>query len=159
MDEQIIFTTTTAGTITNIHSFEQSNLRQCTVSAPNSAVQVGNKYLFVAQAQKALINVYNISGPHKRESIEQRLPLPEPVTCLEVVNHNTVSATTQIGGSLHKLPEFNLPYLLLATTESGKLYVWELNSGILLNVKPMAHYPVSYTHLDVYKRQAFRHRR
>ncbi|CCD25656.1 chromatin-binding/pre-rRNA-processing protein IPI3 NDAI_0F03380 [Naumovozyma dairenensis CBS 421] len=131
MDEQLIFTTTNAGTITNIHSGEQSNLRQCTVGSPNSAVQVGHKYLFVAQEGKALINVYNISGPHKRESVEQRLPLPEIVKCLEVVENNNSNAA---------VADFDLPYLLLASTESGKLYIWELNSGILLNVKPMAHY-------------------
>lgn len=124
MDEQLIFTTHTTGAVANIHSFEQSNLRQCTVAAKNSAVQVGDKYLYVAQAQKALINVYNISGSQKRESIEQRLPLPEIVNCLEVVEN--------LGSEM--------PYLLLASTPTGKLYVWEINSGILLSVKPMAHY-------------------
>ncbi|QLQ79442.1 hypothetical protein HG537_0C00890 [Torulaspora globosa] len=139
MDEQVIFTTDGTGSISSIHSFEQFNLRQCSTNGKNSAVQVGNKLLFVAQAHKALINVYNVSGPHKRESVEQRLPLPEVVRCLEVVENRT-GALGQNGKVHHRLAEFNLPYLLLASTESGKLYVWELNSGILLSVKPMAHY-------------------
>ncbi|QLL32566.1 hypothetical protein HG536_0D00880 [Torulaspora globosa] len=139
MDEQVIFTTDGTGSISSIHSFEQSSLRQCSTSSKNSAVRVGDKFLFVAQAHKALINVYNVSGPHKRESVEQRLPLPEVVRCLEVVE-NRSGAAARNDSANHKLPEFNLPYLLLASTESGKLYVWELNSGILLSVKPMAHY-------------------
>lgn len=139
MDEQVIFTTNSTGAVSSVHSFEHANLRQCLTSSRNSAVQVGNKYLFVAQAHKALINVYSLSGSHKRESSEQRLPLPEVVRCLEVVENASCGATQQ-GSSDHKLAEFNLPYLLLASTDSGKLYVWELNSGILLSVKAMAHY-------------------
>ncbi|SCW03997.1 LAFE_0H03642g1_1 [Lachancea fermentati] len=130
MDEQLIFTTHSTCTVANIHSAAQINLKQCVTDYPNGACLVGNKYLFVAQAKKALINVYNISGANKRESVEQRLPLPETVNCLEVVEN-------PIGESL---PVFHLPYLLLASTPSGKLYIWELNSGNLLAVKPMAHY-------------------
>ncbi|CCE66128.1 hypothetical protein TPHA_0O01610 [Tetrapisispora phaffii CBS 4417] len=129
MNEQIIYTTNATGAIASIHSFEQSNLRQCNVDSLNSAVQVGDKYLFVAQAKKALINVYDISGLQKRESVEQRLPLPEIVSCLEVVPNSTDIGTND-----------NIPYLLLASTPSGKVYVWEVSSGILLSVKPMAHY-------------------
>ncbi|CAI4749487.1 CHS_3a_G0045160.mRNA.1.CDS.1 [Saccharomyces cerevisiae] len=139
MDEQVIFTTNTSGTIASVHSFEQINLRQCSTQSRNNCVQVGSKYLFIAQAQKALINVYNLSGSFKRESVEQRLPLPEILKCLEVVENNGVQYD-RIQGVNHNLPDFNLPYLLLGSTESGKLYIWELNSGILLNVKPMAHY-------------------
>ena len=144
MDEQIIFTTNSTGSITNIHSYEQANLKQCTVSSQNSAVRVGEQYLFVAQAQKSLIHVYNSSYNVQRESVEQRLPLPERVNCLEVVENNASiydnSKIQNRANNLHNLPQFNLPYLLLASTESGKLYIWELNSGILLNVKSAAHY-------------------
>lgn len=138
MDEQLIFTTHTTGSIANIHSFEQSTLRQCSVNSKNSSVIVGTRYLFIAQAKKALINVYNISGSHKRESVEQRLPIPEAVNCLEVVDNNIIYGSCE--DISHELAPFDLPYLLLASTESGKLYIWELNSGLLLNVKPMAHY-------------------
>ncbi|KAG0669209.1 Pre-rRNA-processing protein ipi3 [Maudiozyma exigua] len=145
MDEQIIFTTNSTGSITNIHSYEQANLKQCTVSSQNSAVRVGEQYLFVAQAQKSLIHVYNASYNVQRESVEQRLPLPERVNCLEVVENNAFiydnsKINNKKNGALHNLPQFNLPYLLLASTESGKLYIWELNSGMLLNVKSAAHY-------------------
>lgn len=145
MDEQIIFTTNSTGSITNIHSYEQANLKQCTVSSQNSAVRVGEQYLFVAQAQKSLIHVYNSAYNVQRESVEQRLPLPERVNCLEVVENNaSIYDNSKVNenknGNLHNLPQFNLPYLLLASTESGKLYIWELNSGILLNVKSAAHY-------------------
>ncbi|CCE89446.1 chromatin-binding/pre-rRNA-processing protein IPI3 TDEL_0A01140 [Torulaspora delbrueckii] len=133
MDEQVIFTTNNTGSVASIHSFEQSTLRQCTVGSRNSAVRVGDKYLFVAQAQKALINVYNLSGPHKRESVEQRLPLPEVLSCLATLEDPRCDTN-------HKIPDFNVPYLLLGSTGSGKLYIWELNSGILLGVKPLAHY-------------------
>lgn len=125
----MIFTTRQSGVVTSLHSGEQAVLKQCNAGPGNSAVQVGSKYLLVAQSQKALLNVYNVEGPHRRESVEQRLPLPENVQCLEVIE-NTVP-----GGS-----EFDVPYLLLASTESGKMYCWELNSGALLNVKQMAHY-------------------
>lgn len=129
MDESVIFTTRQSAICTSLHSGEQAVLKQCSTGAGNSAVRVGNKYLFVAQSNKALINVYNVEGTHKRETVEQRLPLPETVNCLEVIENNIV------GGS-----DFDLPYLLLASTDSGKLYCWELNSGALLNVKQMAHY-------------------
>ena len=132
MDERIIFLTKNSGTINNIHSFDQVNLRQCSTGACHSAVRVGNRHLLVAQAQKALINVYDIAHGSHRESIEQKLPLPEAVNCLEVVENQLPSVT---GAA-----DFRLPYLLLASTESGKLYVWELNSGLLLNVKNAAHY-------------------
>ncbi|EDO15967.1 hypothetical protein Kpol_1044p27 [Vanderwaltozyma polyspora DSM 70294] len=125
MDEQVIFTTSTTASVVDIHSFEQTNLRQCSTPGGNSIVKVSDKFVFVAQAQKALINVYNIQGDQKRESVEQRLPLPEMVSCLEVVED-------QNNGFL--------PYLLLASTPTGKLYIWEISSGILLSVKPMAHY-------------------
>lgn len=139
MDEQVIFTTNDTASVANIHTYEQASLRQCAVNSKNSAVKVGSEYLFIAQARKALINVYNIAGHHKRESIEQRLPLPEVLNCLEVVE-NIGSARSTNQQQKHRLANFNLPYLLIGSTASAKLYIWELNSGLLLGVKPMAHY-------------------
>lgn len=131
MDEQIVFTTQNTGTVCNVHSLEQTSLRQLTVGSSHSAVQINERYLLVAQSQKALINVYDISGTHKRESVEQRIPLPEVVCCLETVEnqHDSLQAA-----------DLSLPWLLLASTPSGKIYVWEMNSGLLLRVKQMAHY-------------------
>ncbi|CAR27134.1 hypothetical protein ZYGR_0I04060 [Zygosaccharomyces rouxii] len=131
MDEQVIFTTQNTGTVCNVHSLEQTSLRQLTVGSAHSAVQIGERYLLVAQSQKALINVYDISGDHKRESVEQRIPLPEVVCCLETVQNLQDSP---------QAADLSLPWLLLASTPSGKLYVWEMNSGFLLRVKQMAHY-------------------
>lgn len=131
MDEQVVFTTQNTGTVCNVHSLEQTSLRQLTVSSAQSAVQIGGRYLLVAQSQKALINVYDISGDHKRESVEQRIPLPEVVCCLETVENLQHSP---------QAADLSLPWLLLASTPSGKLYVWEMNSGFLLTVKQMAHY-------------------
>lgn len=131
MDEQIIFTTQNTGTVCNVHSLELASLRQLTVGSAHSAVQIGGRYLLIAQSQKALLNVYDLSGDHKRESVEQRLPLPELVCCLETVENQQDSP---------QAADLSLPWLLLASTPSGKLYVWEMNSGVLLTVKQMAHY-------------------
>lgn len=140
MDEQIIITTQNTAAVSYVHSLEQTSLRQCSTQYTNSSCLVGDKFLFIAQAKKALINVYNLSGAHKRESVEQRIPLPEVITCLEVVENNVANYRDTSDNEEHKIPSFNLPYLLLGSTPSGKLYVWELNSGNLLAVKPMAHY-------------------
>ncbi|AET40795.1 chromatin-binding/pre-rRNA-processing protein IPI3 Ecym_6423 [Eremothecium cymbalariae DBVPG len=133
MDEELIFTNEFSGTVSQLHSHGQTNLRQCSTAAINSATLVGHR-LFVAQANKALINVYNIHGANKRESVEQRLPLPEVVSCIAVVENIQASRC----GSANS--NSGLPYLLVGSTPTGKLYVWELNSGNLLSVKAMAHY-------------------
>ncbi|KAH7583808.1 Trp-Asp (WD) repeats profile [Nakaseomyces glabratus] len=132
MDESVIFTTEQNALSTSLYSAEQAVLRQCSTSSRNSAVRVGDKYLFVAQSNKALINVYNISGAHKRETVEQRLPTPEVITCLEVIQNRYEEKSA--------ISDFELPHLLLGSTDGGKIYCWELNSGALLSVKQMAHY-------------------
>lgn len=123
MNEQIVFTNSNSGTLSYLHSWEQTSFKQCFAGSFNTACISGNK-LFVSQSNKALINIYNLNGFAKKESVEQRLPLPELCNCIELVE-NTSS---------------HLPYLLIASTPSGKLYIWELNSGNLLCVKNMAHY-------------------
>lgn len=115
MDEQLCFTTNTTCTVGYLHSPNQTNLKQCSTENRNGSCLVGNKYLFVAQAKKALINVYRIGGSGKRESVEQRLPLPEALSCLEVVENNT-----EFGNA----PQSQLPYLLLGSTASGKLALY-----------------------------------
>lgn len=119
MDEQIIFTSGNTGTVSLLHSLDQSNLRQCQTDSRFSSCVVKQKYLFVAQSKKALIQIYSLHGANKRESVEQRLPVPEVLQCIECVDEDG---------------------LLLGATDSGKLYIWNLSSGNLLNVKPMAHY-------------------
>ena len=108
MDEQIIFTSGNTGTVSLLHSLDQSNLRQCQTDSRFSSCVVKQKYLFVAQSKKALIQIYSLHGANKRESVEQRLPVPEVLQCIECVDED----------------------------------------GLLLGATA-----VSYTHLDVYKRQ------
>ncbi|AMD19416.1 HBR515Wp [Eremothecium sinecaudum] len=133
MDERVLFTSGITATTSFLHSSGQSNLKQCATSSRNSAVMVGDR-LLVSQANKALINVYIMNDSNKKESVEQRLPLPELISCIAVVeNNNAVESNCE-------RTNVDLPYLLLASTPSGKLYIWELASGKLLCVKPMSHY-------------------
>ncbi|SCU93089.1 LAFA_0F14620g1_1 [Lachancea sp. 'fantastica'] len=125
MEEQLCFTTHSTCTVSSLNGAKQTDLKQCGTEFRNGAVRVGSSHLFVAQRRKALINVYKINGSGSRESVEQRLALPEPVSCLEVVQD---------------VQKPDAPYLLLASTATGKLLIWELLSGQLLTVKAMAHY-------------------
>lgn len=111
----MIFTTEQNALSTSLYSAEQAVLRQCSTSSRNSAVRVGDKYLFVAQSNKALINVYNISGAHKRETVEQRLPTPEVITCLEVIQNRYEEKSA--------ISDFELPHLLLGSTDGVKYTV------------------------------------
>ncbi|SCU96589.1 LAME_0F16754g1_1 [Lachancea meyersii CBS 8951] len=125
MEEQLCFSTSSTCTVAILNGAKQTDLKQCGTEFRNGTVRVGYSHLFVAQRRKAVINVYKINGNGSRESVEQRLALPEPVSCLEVVENAEKPDT---------------PYLLLASTPTGKLFVWELMSGNLLAVKPLAHY-------------------
>ncbi|SCV05269.1 LANO_0H03774g1_1 [Lachancea nothofagi CBS 11611] len=125
MEEQLCFTTGSTCTVAFLNAAKQTDLKQCGTEFRNGSVRVGPSHLFVAQRRKALINIYKISGTGSRESVEQRLALPEPVSCLEVVKN---------------VESQEWPYLLLASTPTGKLYVWELGSGQLLTAKSLAHY-------------------
>ncbi|CEP64647.1 chromatin-binding/pre-rRNA-processing protein IPI3 LALA0_S12e03686g [Lachancea lanzarotensis] len=125
MEEQLCFTTQSTCTVSFLNGAKQTDLKQCGTEFRNGTVRVGSSHLFVAQRRKALINVYKINGNGSRESVEQRLALPEPASCLEVVQD---------------VRNPDAPYLLLASTATGKLLIWEVLSGQLLTVKPMAHY-------------------
>lgn len=83
--------------------------------------------VFAAAPNKALVTCY-LWG---KESVEQRFPVPEPMSCLEICHH-------PVSGSDVK-PHYRVPWLLAAGSKSGKLYVWEISSGDLLCVKD-AHY-------------------
>ncbi|CCH59789.1 hypothetical protein TBLA_0B09730 [Henningerozyma blattae CBS 6284] len=126
--EEIIFTTGNSGSVSSFQSREQSSLSQSNAVGPNAMVRLPNGSLLVAQSNKALINVYNLNGSNmKRESIHQRLPIPEKIISMNIVKHLNDST-------------IELPYLLLCGTNSGTLYIWELSSGCLLQAKQMAHY-------------------
>ncbi|SCU87273.1 LADA_0E03004g1_1 [Lachancea dasiensis] len=125
MEEQLCFTTGSTCSVAFLNAAKQTDLKQCGTEYRNGTVKVGSSHLFVAQRRKAVINVYRINGEGSRESVEQRLALPEPVSCLEVVTNGEGQ---------------EWPYLLLASTPTGRLYIWEVKSGQLLTVKPLAHY-------------------
>ena len=84
--------------------------------------------LFLA-GSKPLITVYSWG----KESPDQRIPVPEPLTCMALCKHPSNEKIN------HKVPTFQLPWLLAGGSASGKLYIWELSSGNLVCVKE-AHY-------------------
>lgn len=124
--EEIVFTTEKLGCVASLQNQEIAALSQNNAAGPNATVRLPNGMLLVAQANKALLNVYNMNGFHKKESITQRIPLPEKLSALAIVPH--LDATIDI------------PYLLLGATSQGTLYIWEMASGLLLQAKRMAHY-------------------
>lgn len=84
--------------------------------------------LFIAGKNKALITSYSWG----KEGAEQRFPVPENMACLCVAHH-------PLTYSNDSKPLYSVPWLLVAGSKSGKLYVWEINSGNLVCVKD-AHY-------------------
>ncbi|KAH3675948.1 hypothetical protein WICMUC_002244 [Wickerhamomyces mucosus] len=131
-----------------IHS--QTNVlayRQC-ASYPNGAAITGTKpgdRVFAAAKGKALINVYT----YGKESPDQKIPIPEQLTCLTLVPNKDENISNlndydqedieESNDVYTKLPKFRIPYLLVGGGISGKIYTWELASGLLLSVKE-AHY-------------------
>lgn len=125
---------------TTLHSQQQTVAFRQAASYPNGAVITGTKpgdRVLVAAKGKALINVYSWG----KESPDQRIPVPEQLACLALCPNGTESYSDIVEDETNetRLPKFRLPYLLIGGGVSGKLYVWELNSGLLLNVKE-AHY-------------------
>ena len=120
---------------TSIHNSQQhASFRQA--DAPkNGAILSGSgqgERLIVAAPNKALLNVYSWG----KESPDQRIPLPEALTCLALVEHpNTRLFSEFHRNSEFKLPSYRVPWLLAGGSKSGKIYVWELSSGSLLCVK------------------------
>lgn len=120
------------GTVASIHTskvFQSFRQADCNRYASKiSGIGNGEK-LFVASETKALINVY-VWG---KESVDQRMPIPEPLSCLDVV-HLPVSESESKG-----IPNYRVPWLLAGGSKSGKVYVWELLTGNLVFVKDV-HY-------------------
>ncbi|CAH2354175.1 pre-rRNA-processing protein Ipi3p [[Candida] railenensis] len=122
---------------TSIHNSQLfASFRQC--DAPQKgAVLTGlgaGERLFTASRNKALLLVYSWG----KESPDQRIPVPEQLSCLTLCKHPNQGFSSANGGSSN-LPSFRLPWLLAAGSKSGKVYIWELSSGNLLCVKD-AHY-------------------
>ncbi|ODV72130.1 chromatin-binding/pre-rRNA-processing protein IPI3 CYBJADRAFT_168810 [Cyberlindnera jadinii NRRL Y-1542] len=127
---------------TTLHSQAQTLAFRQASCYPNGSAITGTKAgdrVFVAAKGKALINVYTWG----KESPDQRIPVPEQLCCL-VLCPNTMEPDAFREGDCDEvddthLPKYRLPFLLIGGGISGRLYVWELNSGLLLNVKE-AHY-------------------
>lgn len=99
-----------------------------------SGVGTGER-LFVASPNKALINVYSWG----KESPDQRIPIPEQLSCLTLCRHPNLEMQVGAEFSGNNLPSFRTPWLLAGGSKTGKIYIWELASGNLLCVKE-AHY-------------------
>ncbi|KAL6453393.1 IPI3 Pre-rRNA-processing protein IPI3 [Candida maltosa Xu316] len=124
------------GYITSIHTSKQhASYRQANSSINGTAITgIGSgERIFTAVPNKALIHVYSFG----KESIDQKIPIPEALTCLTLVNHPHFHQNNK--DVLYKVPNYRTPWLLIGGSKSGKIYIWELNSGNLLCVKD-AHY-------------------
>lgn len=112
-------------TTKTFHQYRQSP------SSPNASVNLSTghgSHLLVALPEKPTLHVYL----YGKESPEQYIPLPEIMTCL----------------STYKDPNEKTPSLLLGGSISGRLYVWSLNSGLLITVKQAHYQPL--THIAAY---------
>ena len=124
------------GYITSIHTSKQYASYRHADSHTNGTAITGigaGERIFAAAPNKALINVYSWG----KESVDQRIPIPEALTCITLINHPIGSTSNT--GQLYKLPNYRVPWLLAGGSKSGKLYIWELSSGNLLCVRD-AHY-------------------
>ena len=128
------------GYVTSIHSSKQyASYRQADSHINGTAITgIGpGERIFTAVPNKALINVYSWG----KESVDQRIPIPEALTCITLINHPNGSNNNSDNddNQLYKLPNYRVPWLLAGGSKSGKLYIWELSSGNLLCVRD-AHY-------------------
>ena len=126
------------GYVTSIHSSKQyASYRQADSHINGTAITgIGpGERIFTAVPNKALINVYSWG----KESVDQRIPIPEALTCITLINHPNGSNSDNDDNQLYKLPNYRVPWLLAGGSKSGKLYIWELSSGNLLCVRD-AHY-------------------
>ncbi|CCH44739.1 Pre-rRNA-processing protein [Wickerhamomyces ciferrii] len=124
---------------TSIHTQSHNYAFRQSSSYPHGSVITGTSAgdrVFVASRGKALINVYTWG----KESPDQRIPIPEQLTSLTLCPNspNVYNEEYDVENDSN-FPKFRLPYLLVGGGLSGKIYVWELNSGLLLCVKE-AHY-------------------
>lgn len=115
----------TFGYLSSTHSPKQYlQYRQCYCDR-NGAVLTGvgqETKLITACYKKALIQVYL----YGKEAPEQRIPIPEPLTCIQIIDHPTIASSSRNSSE---------NWLLVGGSSTGRLYVWELSSGLLLAVK------------------------
>lgn len=120
------------GFVLSLHTAKQfQSFRNADCSRNGAHVTLGNR-VFVASSNKALINVY----VYGKESIDQRMPIPEPVSCLDILEMNPKISNDMISETnSNNLPNYKVPYLLVGGTKTGKVYIWELLSGNLIFAK------------------------
>ncbi|CAM9014499.1 unnamed protein product [Wickerhamomyces anomalus] len=127
------------GIATSIHSQSHNLAFRQSSSYPHGSAITGTNpgdRVFVASKGKALISVYTWG----KESPDQRIPVPEQLTALTLCPNSQELYTENFESEDESnIPKFRLPYLLIGGGLSGKIYTWELNSGLLLSVKE-AHY-------------------
>lgn len=114
--------------LTSVHTTKQYQQYRTCPSNLNGAcnLSIGNgSHTITALPDKPLINVYL----YGKETPEQRIPIPEVMSSLAIFND----------------PKTDLPTYLLGGSVSGRLYIWSLNSGLLLSVK-QPHYQ-ALTHI------------
>ncbi|RCK60590.1 Pre-rRNA-processing protein IPI3 [Candida viswanathii] len=119
--------------VTSLHTSKQyASFRQSDSHINGTGITgIGpGERVFCGVPNKALIHVYSWG----KEGVDQRIPVPEELSCLTLVNHPAGQAQ-----ELHSVPSYRVPWLLAGGSKSGKLYIWELCSGNLLCVKE-AHY-------------------
>lgn len=120
------------GFLLSIHTAKQfQSFRNADCSRNGAHVTLGNR-VFVASGNKALINVY----VYGKESIDQRMPIPEPLSCLDVLEMSPKIQDDLVNeANMNNLPNYRVPYLLVGGTKTGKVYIWELLSGNLVFAK------------------------
>ncbi|OWB79584.1 hypothetical protein B5S32_g3812 [[Candida] boidinii] len=140
MDEAVIYTsegdssdkhyTTSLSYVSSIHSSQvYGQYRQC-YSNKNAvaATGIGSGHKIITACKgNALLHLY-LWG---KESPEQKIPVPEEITALEIIENPVKLGFNE--------EEVGNNFLLIGGGKSGRIYVWNLNSGLLLNVQE-AHY-------------------
>lgn len=114
------------GIAASLHSLNQYAAFRDAASPPNGAAITGfgsGARILTASPKKALIQVHAWG----KEAVDQRMPVPEPLLCLQFCSH----PTSDVQGST--------PWLCAGGSASGKVYVWEYELGSLLAVID-AHY-------------------
>lgn len=112
--------------LASLHTSKTYHQYRISPSSPNASVNLSlgfGSHLLVALPEKPMLHVYL----YGKESPEQFIPLPEIMTCL---------TTYSVEGST--------PSLLLGGSVSGRLYVWCIDSGLLLCVKQAHYQPLTH---------------
>ncbi|TID28631.1 hypothetical protein CANINC_002387 [Pichia inconspicua] len=111
--------------LASLHTSKTYHQYRISPSSPNASVNLSLGYgshLLVSLPEKPMLHVYL----YGKESPEQFIPLPEIMTSL---------TTYSVDGK---------PSLLLGGSGSGRLYVWCINSGLLLCVKQAHYQPLTH---------------